>query len=124
MLDWKSLHNTINSSARILLSTHENPDGDGLGSATAVYHYLTKIGKDCRLIIISDLPKEYQFLNLDNIIEEFWPENGPKIEKIKKYIKKYSKEKIVIKCGGKVLLDSILFDTFINDVSIIKKIGS
>jgi phosphoesterase RecJ-like protein len=71
MLDWKSLHNTINSSARILLSTHENPDGDGLGSATAVYHYLTKIGKDCRLIIISDLPKEYQFLNLDNIIETY-----------------------------------------------------
>jgi phosphoesterase RecJ-like protein len=71
MLDWKSLHNTINSSARILLSTHENPDGDGLGSATAVYHYLTKIGKDCRLIIVSDLPKEYQFLNLDNIIETY-----------------------------------------------------
>tara|TARA_B110001454_G_scaffold205097_1_gene214421 strand:- start:888 stop:1760 length:873 start_codon:yes stop_codon:yes gene_type:complete len=61
--------------------------------------------------------------NLDNIIKEFWPKNGPKIEKIEKYIKKYSKEKIVIKCGGKVLLDPILFDAFINDVSIIKKLG-
>jgi acetylglutamate kinase len=61
--------------------------------------------------------------DLYNIIREFWPDNGPKIEKIEKYIKKYSKEKIVIKCGGRVLLDPILFDTFINDVSIIKKLG-
>jgi phosphoesterase RecJ-like protein len=74
MLDWKSLHNTINSSAKIMLSTHENPDGDGLGSATAVWHYLTQIGKDCRLIHISDLPMEYEFLNPDNIIETYNPE--------------------------------------------------
>ena len=71
MLDWKSLHNTINSSAKIMLSTHENPDGDGLGSATAAWHYLTQIGKDCRLIHISDLPMEYEFLNPDNIIETY-----------------------------------------------------
>ena len=38
MLDWKSLHQTISGAERILLSTHENPDGDGLGSAAAVYH--------------------------------------------------------------------------------------
>ena len=61
--------------------------------------------------------------DLDNIISKFWPSDGPKIEKIEKYIKKYSKEKIVIKCGGRVLLDPILFNTFINDVSIIKKLG-
>ena len=61
--------------------------------------------------------------NLDNIIKKFWPKNGPEIEKIEKYIKKYSKEKIVIKCGGKVLLDPNLFDTFINDVTVIKKLG-
>ena len=60
---------------------------------------------------------------LDNIIRNFWPDNGPKIEKIEKYIKKYSKEKIVIKCGGRVLLDPVLFDTFIDDVSVIKKLG-
>ena len=34
--------------------------------------------------------------NLDNIIKELWPENGPKIEKIEKYIKKYSKPKKII----------------------------
>ena len=64
MLDWKSLHKTIDGVERILLSTHENPDGDGLGSAYAMYHHLKSQGKDCRLIQISQLPHEYEFLNL------------------------------------------------------------
>ena len=61
--------------------------------------------------------------NLNNKIKEVWPENGPEIKKINKYIKKYSKEKIVIKCGGKVLLDPELFNNFINDVVVLKKLG-
>jgi len=39
--------------------------------------------------------------NLD--IKGFWPEDGPDTKEIEKYIKKYLKEKIVIKCGGRVL---------------------
>ncbi len=61
--------------------------------------------------------------NLENIIKELWPKNGPVTQKIQKYIKKYSKEKIVIKCGGRVLLDPNLFNNFINDVAILKKLG-
>ena len=61
--------------------------------------------------------------NLDNKIKEFWPKNGPPTQEINKYIKKYSKEKIVIKCGGRVLLDPNLFDNFINDVTVLKKLG-
>jgi acetylglutamate kinase len=61
--------------------------------------------------------------NLDAAVKEFWPKNGPEIQKIDKYIKKYSKEKIVIKCGGRVLLEPDLFNNFINDVVVIKKLG-
>lgn len=61
--------------------------------------------------------------NLDNKIKEFWPKNGPSTQEIEKYVKKYSKEKIVIKCGGRVLLDPDLFNNFINDVIIVKKLG-
>ena len=60
--------------------------------------------------------------NLDNKIKEFWPKNGPPTQEIEKYVKKYSKEKIVIKCGGRVLLDSDLFNSFINDIIILKKL--
>ncbi len=61
--------------------------------------------------------------NLDNKIKEFWPENGPPTGEIEKYIKKYSKEKIVIKCGGRILLDVKLFNNFIEDIATLKKLG-
>tara|TARA_Y100000590_G_scaffold82851_1_gene92340 strand:+ start:4507 stop:5421 length:915 start_codon:yes stop_codon:yes gene_type:complete len=61
--------------------------------------------------------------NLDNKIKEFWPKDGPSIQEVEKYIKKYSKEKIVIKCGGKVLLDQSLLNSLIDDVVILKKLG-
>ena len=61
--------------------------------------------------------------NLDNKIKKFWPKNGPPTEEVEKYVKKYSKEKIVIKCGGRVLLDADLFNSFIEDVVILKKLG-
>jgi acetylglutamate kinase len=61
--------------------------------------------------------------NLDSKIKEIWPKNGPATHEIEKYIKKYSKEKIVIKCGGRVLLDPDLFNNFINDIAILKKLG-
>ncbi len=58
-------------------------------------------------------------MNLQNII----PKNGPVIDEVKKYIDKYSGEIIVIKCGGSVLLDKNLFDGFIEDISVINKLG-
>jgi len=61
--------------------------------------------------------------NLDNKIKELWPKNGPSIKEVEKYIKKYSKEKIVIKCGGRVLLDQSLLNSLIQDVVILKKLG-
>mgnify|MGYP001391257252 FL=1 len=61
--------------------------------------------------------------NLDNKIKKFWPKDGPSTQEVEKYVKKYSKEKIVIKCGGKVLLDQSLLNSLIEDVVILKKLG-
>jgi acetylglutamate kinase len=61
--------------------------------------------------------------NFDNKIKEIWPKNGPSIQEVEKYVKKYSKEKIVIKCGGKVLLDPELLNILIEDIIILKKLG-
>ena len=61
--------------------------------------------------------------NLDNQIEQLWPDKGPSTKEVSKYLKKYQNEKIVIKCGGKVLLDPILLDGMIGDIAILKKLG-
>ena len=61
--------------------------------------------------------------NLKKQIEQFWPIKGPSTKEVSKYIKKYQNEKIVIKCGGKVLLDPMLLDSMIEDIAILKKLG-
>ena len=60
--------------------------------------------------------------DLENL-KKFWPDNAPDISQVPKYVNKYKKEKIVIKCGGKVLIDPDLFDKFIEDVAILHKLG-
>ena len=61
--------------------------------------------------------------NIENKIKELWPKDGPSSQEVEKYIKKYSKEKIVIKCGGKVLLDQSLLNNLIEDIVVLKKLG-
>jgi acetylglutamate kinase len=51
------------------------------------------------------------------------PKNGPTVEEVNKYLKKYNDEFIVIKCGGSVLVDPRLFKIFIEDVVVLKKLG-
>ena len=56
-------------------------------------------------------------------LEKILPTNGPSIDEVKKYIEKYLEEIIVIKCGGSVLLEENLFKQFIEDISVIYKLG-
>jgi len=56
-------------------------------------------------------------------IKKILPLKGPSFEEVKNYLKKYNDEYIVIKCGGSVLVDQSLFNNFINDISILNKLG-
>jgi len=58
-------------------------------------------------------------MDLENIL----PNNGPSIEEVKKYLNKYNNEYIIIKFGGSVLNDPKLFEIFIQDIAILKKLG-
>ena len=61
-------------------------------------------------------------ISLDEI-KKFWPEKAPDINIVQKYIKKYEKEKIVIKYGGNVLIDRNVFNNFISDINVLNKLG-
>ena len=56
-------------------------------------------------------------------IKKIIPVKGPSFEEVKKYLDKYNDEYIVIKCGGSVLVDQNLFNNFINDISLLNKLG-
>ena len=45
------------------------------------------------------------------------------VEEAKKNLSKYSNEFIVIKCGGSVLINPDLFNIFIQDIAVLKKLG-
>ena len=60
--------------------------------------------------------------NLEEI-KKFWPRNAPNIDNVPKYINKYKKELIVIKYGGNVLIDRNIFNNFIEDISVLNKLG-
>ena len=61
-------------------------------------------------------------VSLDEI-KKFWPEKAPDINIVQKYVKKYKKEKIVIKYGGNVLIDRNVFNNFISDINVLNKLG-
>ena len=56
-------------------------------------------------------------------IKKFWPKDAPDVTNVPKYIKKYKKNLIVIKYGGNVLIDRNIFNNFIQDISILNKLG-
>jgi bifunctional oligoribonuclease and PAP phosphatase NrnA len=58
---------------RFLLTAHEGPDGDALGSLLGMHHLLTQLGKDSVMFLASKefpLPIEYRFLPLEEVFHE------------------------------------------------------
>jgi len=63
----------IKSGDRFLLTTHENPDGDALGSLLAMHRILEALGKDSVMFLAAKefpLPVEYRFLPLEEVFHE------------------------------------------------------
>ena len=56
-------------------------------------------------------------------IEELLPIGGPSTNEVKKYIDKYKNDLIVIKYGGNVFIDRNIFNNFIDDISVLNKLG-
>ena len=48
----------------ILIICHKNPDGDTLGSAAALCHVLTAMGKKCYVTCHNTIPSKYEYLNI------------------------------------------------------------
>ena len=67
--DLREVAEAVRSHDRFLITTHENPDGDSLGSILAMKLALEQLGKDVVMYLSGEtpLPQEYTFMQLDGI---------------------------------------------------------
>jgi phosphoesterase RecJ-like protein len=74
--DLAAVVDAIREHDRFVLTTHENPDGDALGSLLAMKLALDQLGKDSIMVLHGDapLPGEYAFMPLDDL-QRRWPDD-------------------------------------------------
>jgi len=70
--DVSALADAIRENDRFLVATHENPDGDALGSMLAISLGLRALGKDVVMYLTGNAPTpgEYRFLDLSDVQRE------------------------------------------------------
>jgi phosphoesterase RecJ-like protein len=70
--DLKAIADALRQHDRYLVVTHENPDGDALGSLLAMSLALRQLGKDAVMYLAGQtpLPREYVFMPLDELVRE------------------------------------------------------
>jgi bifunctional oligoribonuclease and PAP phosphatase NrnA len=70
--DLEAIADALRGHDRFLVVTHENPDGDALGSLLAATLALRQLGKDAVMYLAGDtpLPREYGFMPLDGLVRE------------------------------------------------------
>ena len=71
MLD--RLADFLGNHTRLLLATHENPDGDGVGAAVALAAHLKSQGKEARIVVTPGLPENLRFLDPEGWVEAYDP---------------------------------------------------
>lgn len=70
-LNVESLVKKVKNAQSVLLTTHKQCDGDGLGAMLGLYHALKKTGKTVRAMTVDGIPKKYHFLEPDKYVEAF-----------------------------------------------------
>ncbi len=70
---WKELEQRIRYASTFVITTHQNPDADGLGSELALYELLKKLGKEVFIFNISPTPTNLKFMDPKKICKRYVP---------------------------------------------------
>ena len=81
MNDVQAVADAIRSNDRFLVGTHENPDGDALGSMLGITLALRAAGKDVSMFLSgsAETPGEYRFLDLQGLVRELPADVGERV---------------------------------------------
>jgi bifunctional oligoribonuclease and PAP phosphatase NrnA len=79
--DLDAVVEALRSHDRFLVTTHENPDGDALGSLLATTLALRQLGKDAFMYLAggAPLPGEYRFMPLEELSRELPADAGERV---------------------------------------------
>ncbi len=61
-MDFQKAVELIGKSNKVLITTHTRPDGDGCGCIAAISETLTTLGKNVKILLLSEAPAQYEFL--------------------------------------------------------------
>jgi phosphoesterase RecJ-like protein len=64
----------LDAHGRILITSHENPDGDGLGAAVGLFHYLRARGKQVRIVVHPHVTADLAWLAEEGVFEPYDPD--------------------------------------------------
>ncbi len=66
--EYQSFRQLIDTANSIIISSHQNPDADAIGSVIAMKEYLLSIGKKSSIVMCDKTPYNLTFLDYDNSI--------------------------------------------------------
>lgn len=70
---WRDIKKIIQSHQNFLLTTHLNPDGDGIGAACALTELLLQMDKKVKFVCDSSIPNKFSFLDYHQTHEMYNP---------------------------------------------------
>lgn len=74
--EWKPLVEAIQKGQRFLIAAHRDPDGDAVGSTTALYGLLTALGKEVVLLNDAPYPQQFLFLPYTDQMQMAYPDDA------------------------------------------------
>lgn len=64
----QKIADALKKAGKIAIFTHVNPDGDALGSSFAMENVLKAIGKDAKIYLEKDFPKQFSYLKGEYVL--------------------------------------------------------
>ena len=79
--DLAAVAEALRSNDRFIVTTHENPDGDALGSLLATTFALRELGKDADMYLFGEvpIPNEYEFMDFAGIVRGPNPDSSGQV---------------------------------------------
>ena len=79
--DLAAVAEALRSNDRFIVTTHENPDGDALGSLLAMTFALRELGKDADMYLFGEvpIPNEYEFMDFAGIVRGPNPDSSGQV---------------------------------------------